>query len=117
MAHLQLVLNVTDLAQSVEYYTGVFGQLPQSIAGNAAFFSLEDPELLVEIRSNGERCDLARLGFAVGSADDVDNTAKRLEGAKSLDLYTDNDGLECWTTSPDGLPLVFRVDEEEPYVD
>jgi len=109
MARIKLILNVTDLRQSVAFYTGILGVTPQTIAGDSAFFHMDNPELSLEIRSCGEQCDLARLGIEYEDDDSVNDTAGRLQSMQELGLFTQTLlGLECYSRSPDGLELMFE---------
>jgi len=104
VARFQLTLNVTDLQQSVEYYTKILGCGPDAVVGSQASFTVEDPCIRLELRSNGETCDLASIGIEYNEFSDLDELVGSLLSANLLrDWEGTDDGGGALTKSPDGL--------------
>src|SRR5262245_14592643 len=78
-----LSLNVTDLPRSVDFYRVLFGVEPAKRHYDYAKFELADPPLVFSLvpRAPGPGGSLSRLGFRVGSAEEVRRARQRLAAA------------------------------------
>ncbi len=129
MAHatrsrVQLALNVSDLDQSVAFYSKLFGVEPAKRRPGYANFAVDDPPLkLVLIEGDGSGGTLNHLGVEVASSDAVAAAQERLS---SGGMQTAAEGhIACcyalqdkvWVDDPDGAPWeVYTVlaDVDEP---
>ncbi len=116
MSRVQLALNVTDINESVEFYSKLFGTKPAKREPGYANFAISNPPLklvLMEVhdeRGEGVVGALNHLGVEVESADEVVRETDRLSG-EGLDTDV-QDGTVCcfaeqdkvWVNDPDGAP-------------
>jgi catechol 2,3-dioxygenase-like lactoylglutathione lyase family enzyme len=76
---LQLALNVNDLAESVAFYTKLFGIGPAKVRPGYANFAVDDPPLkLILMEIPGQGGSLNHLGVEVPGTDAVDAEQARL---------------------------------------
>jgi catechol 2,3-dioxygenase-like lactoylglutathione lyase family enzyme len=88
VSRVQLALNVSDLEQSVAFYTKLFGAEPAKLRPGYANFAIADPPLKrVLLEHSGQAGSLNHLGVEVGDADAVDAEQARLarSGLTSMD--------------------------------
>ncbi len=79
---VQLALNVSDLEQSVAFYSKLFGAEPAKRRPGYANFAIADPPLkLVLLEHSGQPGTLNHLGVEVGDAGAVDAEQARLAEA------------------------------------
>ena len=114
MSRIQLALNVTNIDESVEFYSKLFGTEPTKREPGYANYAIPDPPLkLVLVESHDQRDEgvagaLNHLGVEVGSTDEVIRATGKLAGA-GLDTEV-QDGATCcfavqdkvWVSDPDG---------------
>src|SRR6476620_7592374 len=88
MSRVQLALNVADLAQSVHFYSTLFGTPPHKRRPGYANFAIEQPPLklvLLEVapdrRGHGTTEALNHLGVEVDGVDEVQRSSDRLKQA------------------------------------
>src|SRR5271170_813444 len=127
MSRVQLALNVTDINESVEFYSKLFGTKPAKREPGYANFAISNPPLklvLMEVhdeRGEGVVGALNHLGVEVESADEVVRETDRLSG-EGLDTDV-QDGTVCcfaeqdkvWVNDPDGAPWeVYAVLADAP---
>lgn len=113
MAKLHVSLNVSNVANSVDFYRLFFGAEPVKLKADYAKFDLTDPAInfTMNQRQPDERTDqgrLSHLGIQVGSHDEVDAARGRLAAAGMVSL-DEQDTVCCyarqdkvWATDPDG---------------
>jgi catechol 2,3-dioxygenase-like lactoylglutathione lyase family enzyme len=85
---LQLAINVDDLAESIGFYTKLFGAEPAKVRPGYANFAIADPPLkLVLMENRGQGGSLNHLGVEVADTDAVDTEQRRLAeaGLASID--------------------------------
>jgi catechol 2,3-dioxygenase-like lactoylglutathione lyase family enzyme len=85
---IQLAINVDDLAESVGFYSKLFGSQPAKVRPGYANFAIADPPLkLVLIENGGHGGSLNHLGVEVTDTDAVDAEQRRLAdvGLASVD--------------------------------
>lgn len=105
---IQLALNVTDLAQSVEFYTNLFGQAPTKVRDGYANFAIAEPPLKLILFAGTNGGTINHLGVEVGDADQVSTAIGRMQDA-DMDLDIEEQVTCCyatqskaWATAPDG---------------
>jgi catechol 2,3-dioxygenase-like lactoylglutathione lyase family enzyme len=127
MSRVQLALTVSDIEESVAFYTKLFGSQPAKQAPGYANFAIADPPLklvLIEDRSergHGIAAALNHLGVEVNSSDEVTAATGRLS-AEGLGTRTEDNTTCCyavqdkvWVTDPDGAPWeIYTVLADAP---
>jgi catechol 2,3-dioxygenase-like lactoylglutathione lyase family enzyme len=116
MSRVQLALNVTDLDESVEFYSKLFGTEPAKREPGYANFAISNPPLkLVLMEVRGRRGEgvvgaLNHLGVEVDSPDEVVEATARMT-AEGLGTEVQNGTTCCfavqdkvWVNDPDGAP-------------
>ena len=111
---LQLALNVTDLNESIVFYSQLFGEGPSKLKEGYANWSLSEPPLKLVLFERGGRAegdsshDVNHLGIEVDSADEVTEIEARLS-ARGLETTGVEDTVCCfagktetWVVDPDG---------------
>ena len=108
MSRVQLALNVSDLAQAIDFYSKLFGCAPAKVREGYANFAIAEPPLkLVLIENADEGGTLNHLGVEVESTDHVHDAITRLQG-EGMDTLVE-DGTTCcfavqdkvWVDGPD----------------
>ncbi|CAM5739947.1 putative Cadmium-induced protein CadI [Streptomyces afghaniensis 772] len=116
-SRVQLALRVPDLAESVAFYTKLFGTEPAKLRDGYANFAIAEPPLkLVLIEGTaGETTRLDHLGVEVGTAEAVHAATARL-GEAGLSTDVENDTTCCyavqdkvWVRGPGGEPWEVYV--------
>jgi catechol 2,3-dioxygenase-like lactoylglutathione lyase family enzyme len=127
VSRVQLALNVSDIDQSVAFYTQLLGTAPTKREPGYANFAVVDPPLklvLMEVgdqRGAGVAGALNHLGVEVGSPDEVVEATGRLAHA-GLDTDVERGTTCCfalqdkvWVDDPDGAPWeVYTVLADAP---
>jgi catechol 2,3-dioxygenase-like lactoylglutathione lyase family enzyme len=88
VSRVQLALNVSDLEESVAFYSKLFGAEPAKLRPGYANFAIADPPLkLVLLEHSGPGGSLNHLGVEVSDTDAVDAEQARLarSGLTSVD--------------------------------
>jgi catechol 2,3-dioxygenase-like lactoylglutathione lyase family enzyme len=94
MSRIQLALNVDDLAESIAFYTALFGTEPAKVKPGYANFAVAEPPLkLVLIENAGQGGSINHLGVEVPDVDTVDAEQTRLAGAGLASV--DERGTTC----------------------
>jgi catechol 2,3-dioxygenase-like lactoylglutathione lyase family enzyme len=79
---IQLAINVDDLAESIGFYTKLFGAQPAKVRPGYANFAIADPPLkLILMENPGQGGSLNHLGVEVADTDAVDAEQRRLAAA------------------------------------
>jgi len=82
VSRVQLALNVDDLAESIAFYTKLFGARPAKLRPGYANFAIAEPPLkLVLLENPGQGGSLNHLGVEVADTDAVDAEQARLAEA------------------------------------
>ncbi|MDJ0533587.1 MAG: ArsI/CadI family heavy metal resistance metalloenzyme [Xenococcaceae cyanobacterium MO_207.B15] len=111
MSRIQLALNVSNLDESVAFYSQLFGVEPAKRRPGYANFAVGEPPLkLVLIENASEAGTLNHLGVEVETATEVATAESRLQG-RGLETETENKVSCCyalqdkvWVTDPDNSP-------------
>jgi len=88
MGRVQLAINVDDLAESIGFYSKLFGTEPAKVKPGYANFAITDPPLKLILMENvGKGGSLNHLGVEVTDTDAVDAEQRRLAevGLVSID--------------------------------
>src|SRR5579859_3922305 len=81
VSRLQLALNVSNLDESIAFYSKLFGTEPAKLRPGYANFAIAEPPLkLVLLEHSGPGGTLNHLGVEVSDADTVDAEQHRLAG-------------------------------------
>lgn len=108
MSRVQLALNVSDLAQAIDFYSKLFGCAPAKVREGYANFAVAEPPLkLVLIENPDEAGTLNHLGVEVESTDQVQTAIGRLQG-EGMDTLVEENTTCCfavqdkvWVDGPD----------------
>jgi catechol 2,3-dioxygenase-like lactoylglutathione lyase family enzyme len=93
---VQLALNVNNLAESIAFYSRLFGAEPAKVRPGYANFALAEPPLkLVLLENPGQGGTLNHLGVEVTSAGAVEAEQDRLAGA-GLAAVEEKDTTCCY---------------------
>jgi len=111
MARVQLALNVSDIAEAIDFYSKLFHTEPAKVRPGYANFAIDEPPLkLVLIEGVGDAGTLNHLGVEVGSTDEVAATQARLT-REGLATAVEDEVSCCyavqdkmWVDAPDGEP-------------
>lgn len=105
---LQLALNVSNLDESIDFYTKMFDTAPVKIKPGYANFAIENPPLkLVLFEGTGNGGTINHLGVEVEAAEEVVAAEQRLSGAGISTTGVDDtlccyaEKTETWVESPD----------------
>jgi catechol 2,3-dioxygenase-like lactoylglutathione lyase family enzyme len=108
MSRLQLALNVSDLQESIDFYTKFFGVGPAKIRPGYANFAVDVPPLkLVLIEGGGSPGTINHLGVEVFSPDEVATAITRIEADGFATEIEENTTCcfavqdKVWVTGPD----------------
>ena len=96
MSRVQLALNVDDLAESIAFYSKLFGTGPAKLRPGYANFAIADPPLkLILMQNPGQGGSLNHLGVEVADAGTVDAEQARLAEA-GLAAVDERDTTCCY---------------------
>ena len=107
---MHIGLQVTDLDESIEFYTRLFGVQPTLRRSDYAKWMLDDPRVNFSLDTHGEGAPgSAHYGIQVESRDELDLLRDQIDEAGMP--RADQDDLVCgyqlqhksWVTDPDGL--------------
>ncbi|MEA5571732.1 ArsI/CadI family heavy metal resistance metalloenzyme [Calothrix sp. UHCC 0171] len=111
MSRIQLALNVSNIDESVEFYTKLFGVEPAKRRPGYANFAIAQPPLkLVLIENAPAAGSLNHLGVEVETSAEVSIASERLEQL-DLQIKPENQVTCCyalqdkvWVNDSDGVP-------------
>jgi len=131
MSRVQLALNVSDLAASVDFYSRLFATTPHKLRAGYANFEIGEPPLKLvlieaahEDRGRGVRGALNHLGIEVADVEEVDRAATRLRD-ENLAVVEERNSVCChalqdkvWIEDPSGAPWeIYVVTDDAPAAD
>lgn len=110
MKRFHVHLAVSQLDESIQFYTALFGQAPTVQKADYAKWMLEDPRVNFAISERGAKPGLDHLGFQVDSDEELGALNDRLASAelpsvKQFDTaccYTQSN--KYWSVDPQGVP-------------
>ena len=109
MKRFHVHAHVQDLAQSISFYTRLFGAEPVRVEADYAKWMLEDPRVNFAISTRGQTPGIDHLGFQADSAEELAELRARAEAADAPLL--DEGATTCcyarsdkhWVTDPQGI--------------
>lgn len=109
MKRMHLHVRVTDLPQSIRFYSTLFGIGPSVEKADYAKWMLEDPRVNFAISARGQAPGLDHVGIQVETADELEVIQARLQAADLAVLS--QPGTTCcyaksdkhWVQDPSGL--------------
>lgn len=121
MKRFHVHVAVSDLVQSVRFYSTLFGQEPAVQKNDYAKWMLEDPRVNFAISTRGQEPGVNHLGFQVDNDAELTESRERLQTA-SVDILDQPQASCCyaksdkhWTTDPQGIAWeTFRTLGEVP---
>jgi catechol 2,3-dioxygenase-like lactoylglutathione lyase family enzyme len=115
MSRVQLALNVSDLDESVAFYSKLFGTEPAKRKPGYANFAIADPPLKLVLFEGAEGGTLNHLGVETEDASEVEAAEHRLS-SDGLETTGIDDTICCyatkvetWVTDPDGAKWEWYV--------
>lgn len=108
---MHVSLYVSNIQNSINFYSALFGQEPGKVKPGYAKYTLENPSLIISFVENKDRVqqNFGHLGFQVETLEELN---KRLADAKSKKLVSKEEvGTNCcyakqdkfWANDPDGV--------------
>lgn len=109
MKRFHVHVAVDDLAESIRFYSALFGATPTVSEADYAKWMLEDPRVNFAISGRGRSVGVNHLGFQVDSSAELTDFRKQLEAADSS--LVEQKATTCcyarsdkyWITDPSGL--------------
>ena len=109
MKRFHVHVSVNDLAQSIRFYSAIFGAAPTVEKHDYAKWMLEDPRINFAISRRGEKAGVNHLGLQVDAADEL--AALRRQVASADIAADDEPAAECcyalsdkyWIEDPQGV--------------
>ena len=109
MKRMHIHVAVSDLAQSIAFYSKLFDTAPNVVESDYAKWMLEDPRVNFAISARGVHPGLDHLGIQVDSGSELQEIHDRLDAAGQAMLsqeattccYARSD--KHWVTDPQGL--------------
>jgi catechol 2,3-dioxygenase-like lactoylglutathione lyase family enzyme len=119
-------LYVSDLQNSIDFYTKFFGVEPVKVKPRYAKYVLESPSLIISFVENKDRvqANFGHLGFQVETLEDLN--IKLWEARKKNIVSREETGTNCcyakqdkfWATDPDGVQWeVYYFHEDAEFND
>ena len=109
MKRFHIHVSVSDLSQSIKFYSTLFGAEPSRIEADYAKWMLEDPRVNFAISTGRQPAGVNHLGFQVDSADELKGLHSQLQAADAR-LIEETDQPCCyarsdkyWITDPTGI--------------
>lgn len=109
MKRMHLHVRVTDLPQSIRFYSTLFGIGPSVEKADYAKWILEDPRVNFAISARGQAPGLDHVGIQVETADELEVIQARLQAA-DMAVLSQTDATCCyaksdkhWVQDPSGL--------------
>lgn len=108
MNRLHAHLKVSDLEQSIAFYSALFGRAPDKRESDYAKWMLEDPRANIAISTRGGEPRIDHVGLETDTREELEIIAERLKDA-GVETLEESDATCCyarsnkyWTRSPDG---------------
>jgi catechol 2,3-dioxygenase-like lactoylglutathione lyase family enzyme len=121
MKRFHVHVSVSDLAQSIRFYSTLFATGPTVVKSDYAKWMLEDPRINFAISTRDPVAGVNHIGLQVDSAEELGNLDAQLKRADG-DLVLES-GITCcyakgnkyWVTDPQGVAWeVFHTLEDAP---
>ncbi|MBA4141956.1 MAG: VOC family protein [Nitrosospira sp.] len=109
MKRMHVHVAVGNLADSIQFYSTLFGAEPSITKPDYAKWMLDDPRMNFAVSQRGQKPGLNHLGVQVESSDELAEMHARLEALQAG--YTVEEGATCcyarsdkyWATDPQGI--------------
>jgi len=109
MKRFHVHVAVNELAESIRFYSAVFGAEPSVLKDDYAKWMLDDPRINFAISKRGHAAGVNHLGFQVEGNDELHEMHTRLEVADAAPV--EQSGQACcyaksdkyWVTDPQGI--------------
>jgi catechol 2,3-dioxygenase-like lactoylglutathione lyase family enzyme len=101
MKRFHVHVAVNELAQSVRFYSSLFGQAPSVEKPDYAKWMLEDPRVNFAISKRGAPAGVEHLGFQVDSIDEL-NALTTQARAANLSVHDEMAATCCYANSDKG---------------
>lgn len=109
MKRFHVHVAVTDLQESIRFYSSIFGADPSVKQGDYAKWMIDEPRINFAISARGHTPGVNHLGFQVDSNDELTQMRAQLQAADASLLeqtetaccYAKSD--KYWVTDPSGL--------------
>lgn len=120
MSRLQLALNVSNLEESVAFYTNLFGVEPAKVKPGYANFAVAEPPLKLVLMENSEAGgSINHLGVEVENTEEVERWEAKL-AASEMNPKAQKNNTCCyakqdkfWVADPDRAPWeIYTVLED-----
>ena len=82
MKRFHVHVSVNDLAQSIRFYSTIFGTTPTVEKGDYAKWMLEDPRINFAISQRGDKPGVNHLGLQVDGADELAALRQQVASAR-----------------------------------
>jgi catechol 2,3-dioxygenase-like lactoylglutathione lyase family enzyme len=110
MKRFHIHLSVQDIAESIRFYSKLFGTAPSVTKDDYAKWMLDDPRINFAISRRGHALGVNHLGFQVDSDAELDRLREQVAQADISAL--DEKGANCcyarsnkyWIEDPQGIP-------------
>lgn len=110
MKRFHVHLAVNDLAESIGFYSALFGQAPTRQRSDYAKWMLDDPRINFAISARGHAAGVNHVGIQVDSADELATIRQLAQQAAGDSVLDQSDAACCyaqsekhWTVDPQGL--------------
>jgi len=118
---IQLAMNVRDLAESISFYSKLFGEEPTKVKDGYANWALENPPMKFVIFENSDAPagTINHLGVEVETADQVVAEEQRLSSAGLQTTGVDDticcfaEKVETWVDDPNGHRWEYYVKQAD----
>ena len=109
MKRFHVHVAVSDLNQSIRFYSTLFAAEPTVLKEDYAKWQLDDPRVNFAISTRATKVGVDHLGIQAENGDDLENLGSRL--AQADVAITDQKGASCcyaksdkyWTLDPQGI--------------
>lgn len=110
MKRFHVHLAVSNLTESISFYSRLFGQEPTTQKADYAKWMLEDPRLNFAISSRGHAVGVNHLGFQAENAEELGELKQRALQAGDGNILDEGQTTCCysnsekhWTVDPSGI--------------
>ncbi len=119
MKRFHVNVSVADLAQSRQFYTGLFGEAPAVSKDDYAKWMLEDPRLNFSITQSSGKRGIQHVGLQADTIEELAEIRQRL--TKAGEATVDQPDTECcyarstktWVRDPDDVAWENFVTHEQ----
>lgn len=109
MKRMHVNVGVTNLDESIRFYSSLFGTDPSVVKSDYAKWMLDDPRVNFAITTHGSRKGIDHLGIQVETRNELDEVYSRLKDAEAP--LIDQGAVTCcyarseknWSYDPEGI--------------